>query len=269
MTPPLTKGIQSPLPLSVAIVAYNEENNLHRCLSSCSDLASEIILVDAYSTDRTVEVAESFGVKVTKQRWLGHRDQKNVALRLCTQPWVLALDCDEAVSPELRQAILAFFAGPDFGRYQGAEMARKVYFMGRWITHGDWYPDRKIRLFLRERAYWGGSPEHDRIILKGVCKRLHGDLFHYSFRDSDHLINKMMHYSDVFLLRQKEQNKSWSLISNLARPAWRFARAYILRFGFLDGFPGLWIAVATSFSAFVRYSRLYENMTSGFKRSTG
>ncbi len=258
MKAPIPQQMQLPLPFSIAIVAYNEEGNLHRCLSSCSDLASEIVLVDAHSTDKTIQVAESFGAKVTRQQWLGHRDQKNIALQLCTQPWVLALDCDEALSSKLRQSILAFFAGPDSRRYSGAEMARKVYFMGRWITHGDWYPDRKIRLFLREKARWGGSPEHDRIILQGACKRLRGDLLHYSFKNSDHLISKMMHYSDVFLKRQQDNRATWSLVSNLGRPIWRFFRAYVFRLGFLDGFPGLWVAVATSFSAFVRYSRLYE-----------
>ena len=262
-------ALELPLPLSLSIISRNEEVNLRRCLLSAADLASEIIVVDSGSTDCTREVALEFGAKVSHQDWLGYRDQKNVALQLCTQRWVLALDCDEEVSAELRESILRFFESGDAERYAGAEMARKVFFLGRWITHGDWYPDRKIRLFLRERGKWGGSPEHDRIELtEGGIKRLQGDLHHFSFRDMSHYISKINGFADVFLERQKADGAQWSLWATLFRPWWRFCRAYVIRRGFLDGFPGLWIAVATAFFAFVRYSRKYEDEIGG-RRSAG
>jgi glycosyltransferase involved in cell wall biosynthesis len=249
-----------PLPLSLSIVSCNEEANLRRCLTSAAGLAREIVLVDSGSSDGTLAVAREFGARIVHQDWLGYRDQKNVALGLCTQPWVLALDCDEEVSPELRQSIVTFFEAGDSARFAGAEMARKVFFLGRWITHGDWYPDRKIRLFLREKAHWGGSPEHDRVELKeGEVKRLAGDLHHYSFRDMAHYISKINGFADVFLERQMAGGAQWSLLAAVFRPWWRFFRAYVLRRGFLDGFPGFWIAIATAFFAFVRYSRKYEH----------
>jgi len=247
-----------PLPLSVSIVSCNEETNLRRCLVSVRGLAGESIVVDSGSSDGTLKVACSFGARVHHQDWMGFRDQKNFALELCTQPWVLALDCDEELSPALRHSIEVFFASGDAERYAGAEMARKVFFMGRWIKHGDWYPDRKLRLFRREAGRWGGSPEHDKVILDGPVARLKGDLLHYSFRDISHYISKINVYSDVFLQRQRDAGQNWSLASNVARPLWRFFRAYFLRLGFLDGFPGFWIAVSTAYFAFVRYSRLFE-----------
>ena len=253
------QNIAMPLPISLSIIAQNEEANLARCLQSATGLAEEIIVVDSGSKDRTREIAESFGAEVTHQDWLGHRDQKNVALKLCTRPWVLALDCDEELSPELRESIEKFFRDGLSDKFSGAEFNRKVWFLGRWITHGDWYPDRKLRLFRRELARWGGSPEHDYIEMECPITRLNGDLHHFSFPTTNRYIEKINVYADVFLQRQKAEGARWSLFTNIARPIWRFFRAYILRRGFLDGFPGLWIAIATAFSAFVRYSRKFED----------
>lgn len=259
------------LPISISIVACNEESNLRRCLASAAGLAQEIVVVDSGSTDRTRDVAREFGARVTHQDWLGYRDQKNVALNQCTQPWVLALDCDEELSPVLRESIIAFFDQDEARRPDGAYMARKVWFLGRWITHGDWYPDRKLRLFRREGARWGGSPEHDKIELEPGARTvvLDGDLHHFSFRDMRHYISKINTFSDAFLERQKVAGVRWALSPTLVRPAWRFFRAYVLRRGFLDGFPGLWIAVATAFFAFVRYSRKYEDECLTLRKGEG
>jgi len=249
----------TPLPLSIAIISLNEEGNLRRCLQSAADLAREIVVVDSGSTDRTCDVAREFGARVQHQDYLGQREQKNVALSFCTQPWVLLLDCDEELSPELRSAILAFFESGDADRFAGAKMARKVWFMGRWITHGDWYPDRKLRLFRRDKGRSGGNAAHDKVEVDGPVTVLPGDLHHYSFRDMAHYIGKIKGFADAFLEKQKSEGARWSLAATLFRPWWRFFRAYVLRRGFLDGFPGLWIAVATAFFAFVRYSRKYED----------
>lgn len=248
-----------PLPLSLSIIAFNEEANLGRCLASAADLVEEIVVVDSGSTDRTQEIAGQYGARVVHQDWLGHRDQKNVALGLCTRPWVLALDCDEELSPELRLSIRRFFEGGQDARFEGATCNRKVWFLGRWIMHGDWYPDRKLRLFKRGPARWSGSPEHDFIELPGSTTHLEGDLHHFSFPNMSRYVDKINGFADVFLERQRAEGRRWSLVANVTRPLWRFFRAYVLRRGFLDGFPGLWIAVATAFFAFVRYSRKYED----------
>lgn len=247
-----------PLPISVPVVTLNEERNLERCLRSVDGLASEIVVMDSGSTDGTRAVAERFGATWLHQEWLGFRDQKNAVLAHCTQPWVLALDADEEVSPAMREEILAFFQGPH-ERFAGASFPRKVWFLGRWITHGDWYPDRKVRLVRREGARWGGSPEHDRLEIAGPVLRCRGDLHHYSFPDMNRFIQKTVVFGDEYLRRQLAAGTRWSLAQALFRPWWRFVRAYFLRRGFLDGFPGFWIATGVAWQTFVRHSRLYEH----------
>lgn len=283
------------LPLSVPVMTRNEGANLERCLASVAGLAAEIVILDSGSTDNTREIADRHGARWAHQDWLGFRDQRKAALLLCTQPWILALDADEEVSPAMRADILAFFgrseetaAGPpaasseknppaaDSGLDQipasasapaslhdGASFPRKVWFLGRWITHGDWYPDRKLRLARRDKVVCAGSPGHDRLEVPGAVFKYHGDLHHFSFPDMARYITKINVFADEQLKHQLAQNRKWSLAANLFRPWWRFFRAYVLRRGFLDGFPGLWIAWSTAYQNFVRYSRLYEHTHSG------
>ncbi|MGA3170055.1 MAG: glycosyltransferase family 2 protein [Chthoniobacteraceae bacterium] len=248
-----------PLNLSLAIISFNEEDNLRRCLRSAAHLAREIILLDSGSTDRTCDVARDFGARIQHQDYLGQRDQKAAAVALCTMPWVLILDCDEELSPELKSSIISFFNSGDSEKFSGARMPRKVWFMGRWIIHGDWYPDRKLRLFRRDRGRCAGDAAHDKVQVDGPVKTLEGDLHHYSFRDMRHYIAKINTFSDAFLEKQKTEGARWSLPATLFRPSWRFFRAYIIRRGFLDGFPGLWIALSTAYFTFIRYSRKYED----------
>jgi glycosyltransferase involved in cell wall biosynthesis len=248
------------LPLSIAIISYNEERTLPRCLKSVAELASEIVLVDSGSSDATLSIAASFQARILHQAWLGYGAQKNRCLDECTQPWVLALDCDEELSPELKQSLLDFFQKGDTSRFVGASFARKTWFLDRWITHGDWYPDQQLRLFRRDQGRWVNQI-HEHIALEGPVKKLSGDLLHYSFPSMNAYIDKINPFADAFLKKQLAQKKDWSRAATITRPLWRFFRAYILRCGFLDGFPGLWIAVATAFSVFVRYSRSYNQTT--------
>ena len=250
--------LPEPLPLSLAVISYNEEKRIGKCFESAKGLVREIIVVDSGSTDGTVALAEAAGARVIHQEWLGHRAQKQVALDACTQPWVLMLDCDEELSQELRDSIVEFFKSGDSAWFQGGRFNRKVCFLGRWITHGDWYPDRQLRLVQRDKARIGGIDPHDKVELQGRFKQLRGDLLHDSFPTIKSYLDKITPYSDDFLELQIRKGKRWSLAANLLRPLWRFFRAYILRLGFLDGFPGFWIASATTFSVFIRYSRKYE-----------
>ena len=252
----------SSFPLSISVITRNEASNLERCLASVAGLAGEIVVMDSGSTDATAEIAARHGVRWLHQDWLGYRDQKQAALEQCTQPWVLALDADEEVSPAMRQDILTFFE-QHASRHDGASFPRKVWFLGRWITHGDWYPDRKLRLVRRERARWGGSPEHDKLEVPGTVQACAGDLHHFSFPTMARYVEKINIFADDYLKRQLAEGKQWSPAATLFRPAWRFVRAYVLRRGFLDGFPGLWIAWSTAYQTFVRHSRLYEHQHQG------
>lgn len=247
-----------PLALSLAVISFNEEKRIAKCFESVKGLVREIIVVDSGSTDGTVAVSEVAGARVIQQPWLGHCAQKQVALDHCTQPWVLMLDCDEELSKELRDSIAEFFKSGDADWFQGGRFNRKVCFLGRWITHGDWYPDRQLRLVQRDKARIGGKDPHDKVELQGRFKQLRGDLLHDSFPTIASYLAKIVPYSDDFLERQQVEGRHWSLPANLLRPLWRFFRAYVLRLGFLDGFPGFWIAYATAFSVFFRYSRKYE-----------
>ena len=252
--------MERPLPISVSIVTCNAEQSLRRCLASARGLAAEIVVVDSGSTDGSRGVVDEFGGRWLEQEWLGFRDQKNVALDHCTQPWVLALDSDEELSEELRASIRAFL------REQDLRTSRRWILCAQGLVSGtlgfgteDWYPDYKLRLFRRASGRWGGSPEHDKVILEGTQVKLEGDLHHYSFPSINRYIDKINVFSDEYLKRQIASGTRWSLLHNLFRPVWRFVRCYIIRRGFLDGFPGLWIATGIAFQTFVRHSRTYEH----------
>ncbi len=248
------------LQLSVVIVAKNEAHNLPRCLASVRGWTAETVVVLNNTTDASEQISRDHGATVHHTPWLGYRDTKNHALSLASNNWILSLDADEEVSPALRADLAVFFSRTDLTEISGAKFPRKVWFIDRWITHGDWYPDLSLRLFRRDRARWGGDAHvHEKIEITGPVATLRGDLHHYSFPTLSSHVAKINPFADLFLKQQLERGKTFSLAAALTRPWWRFFRAYILRRGFLDGFPGFYIATATAFSAFVRYSRLYEN----------
>ncbi|MFQ3671830.1 MAG: glycosyltransferase family 2 protein [Verrucomicrobiia bacterium] len=239
------------------MIARNEAANLPRSLASVHGWTSEIILLLNDTTDDSRAIAQTFGARVEERPWTCRRDQKNLALDLATQPWILALDADEVVSPQLQTAIADFIQAGGRG-CQGARFPRRTWFMGRWITHGDWYPDYNLRLFRRGHGRWAGSREHDKLHLDGTAATLPAHLDHYSFPSLLDNIRKIPEYADAFAREQIEAGRRWSLLHTLFRPLWRFFRGYILRRGFLDGFPGLYIAATTALYTFVRYALWYE-----------
>lgn len=249
----------TPLPLSVAIIARNEAETLARCLASVQGWVAEIVVVLNDTTDASGQIAQEHGAIVHHRNWKGFRDSKNEALDLATQAWALCLDADEEVSQSLRSDIEAFFAQGDNQRHVGAEFPRKVWFIDRWITHGDWYPDYSLRLINREASRWGGDEfVHEKMECDGTVTRLSGDLHHYSFPTLSGHVSKINPFADLFLKQQQAKETKFSVFAAVFRPFWRFFRAYFLRLGFLDGYPGFYIAWATAFGAFVRYSRLFE-----------
>lgn len=258
----------TPIPLSVVIVARNEAANLARCLASVQGWGAEIVVVLNETTDNSAEIAARHGAQVIEAEWLGFRETKNFALDKAARPWVLALDADEEVSQALRDEILGFFSPEGASaRFVGADFPRKSWFLGRWITHGDWYPDRCLRLFRTDAGRWGGDPAHTRVIVQGPVAHLRSDLHHYSYPTLPSQVWKMSRQSDDFLRYQSALGRKWSLGQALFRPAWRFLRAYVLRGGFLDGYAGFYIAASTAFGTLLRYSRLYEAEKMGAKRT--
>ena len=248
-----------PLPLSVVIIARNEAHNLGRCLASVQGWVTDALVVLNDTTDESAAVARQHGATVLTTAWKGYRDTKNWALDQATQPWALALDADEEVSPALRADLEAFFRQGDHERFAGARFPRKVWFIDRWITHGDWYPDRSLRLLHRALARWGGDEfVHEKVETNGPVATLRGDLHHYSFPTLGTQVAKINSFADLFVEQQKARGGRFSLVTAIVRPGWRFLRAYVFKLGFLDGYPGFYIAWATAFGALVRYSRLYE-----------
>jgi glycosyltransferase involved in cell wall biosynthesis len=240
------------------MIARNEAQNLPRSLGSVTGWVQEIVVVANDCQDQTVEIARSFGARVEEHPWSCRRDQKNVALERAQGPWILAIDADEEVSPKLKEEIFAFFQRGDHLKWEGAFFPRKTWFLNRWILHGDWYPDYSLRLFRKDCAIWGGSSEHDRVELTGRAKRLTGELLHYSFPTVTSNLPKVVVFAEAFAREKLAEGKRWSLAETLFRSFWRFLRAYLLRLGFLDGYPGFYIAVMTAVATFVRYSKLYE-----------
>jgi glycosyltransferase involved in cell wall biosynthesis len=241
--------------LSVCIVAMDEEENLADCLRS-ADFADEWIVVDSHSKDRTREVAASLGARVVERDWPGHVEQKNFALDQASHDWVLCLDADERVSPELRASIVDALGRADLP--DGFECARRTRYLGRWIRHGGWYPDRKLRLFRRSAGRWGGTNPHDHVRVEGRVDRLCGDLLHHSYRSlSDHL-RTIDSFTTIAAREKHARGERSSLADRVLRPLGKFLRMYVLRAGFLDGWPGFAAAVSGAYYVFLKYAKLHE-----------
>jgi len=242
--------------ISVAIIAYNEEHNIERALRSVA-WADEIVVVDSQSTDRTVEICRRYTDNVVVHPWQGHIPQKNFALAQATNEWVLSIDADEEVSPELANSIKTILAqGPEFDGYA---VKRKVFYLGKWVKHSGWYPDYRIRLVKKENACWGGESVHDVLEVNGSTTKIRdGDLFHYTYRDlSDH-ISKINSYTTIMAKNKFEACKRACWCDVVFRPILSFFKKYIFQLGFLDGFHGLIICVLASYYVFLKYLKLWE-----------
>jgi glycosyltransferase involved in cell wall biosynthesis len=243
--------------ISACITAGNEEEQIRRCLKSV-EWADEIVVVDSFSTDRTVEICKEFTDRVYEHKWLGYIGQKNLAKDLAEGPWILFVDADEEVSAELRDEILSAFDSGESRSMSGYEFPRMVYYLGRWIRHGDWYPDVKLRLFRKEHGRCGGKEPHDRLIVEGNVKRLKNCMYHYTYADIADQVSTMNRFSSITAAGQSDAGRPFRMSDVLFRPVFRFIRGYFIRGGFLDGLPGLVVAVTTSFGVFIKYAKLWE-----------
>ncbi len=248
------------LPISVCLIAANEAHRIRGALESVAPWTSEIIVVlNDDVNDGTDKIAESFGAKVFREPWKGHVAQKNSAAEKASGDWILGLDADEVISPGLRSEIQKLFLEPEKIKPIAAfSFPRCTFYSGRWIRHGDWYPDRKVRLWRRGQAKWGGLNPHDAVIVNGRTKKLNEDLLHYSMEDLNHLIRKTISYTDIIARQKFESGQHAGLFTLWFRPFWRFVRGYFLRQGFLDGWQGFSIAWLGAFYTFLRYAKVRE-----------
>lgn len=248
------------LPVSVCLIAGNEALRIGRTLQSVAGWAAEIIVVINHDVqDGTDKIAASFGAKVFREPWKGHIAQKNSAAQKAGQDWLLGLDADEVVSPELQEEFQRLFAGPEKCRRAAAfRFPRCTFYCGGWIRHGDWYPDYQTRLWRRGTAQWGGVDPHDKLLVNGSVGSLQGDLLHYSMENIEHQIQKTIRYADVFVATCHAENRRITFWQLLIRPPWRFIRGYLFKLGFLDGWRGLSVAWMTAFYTFLRYFKAIE-----------
>lgn len=242
-------------PLSAVIVTFNEEHNIGRCIESVKEVADEIIVLDSFSTDRTVAIARSLGAIVHQEKFRGNIEQKNLVVQLAFNDYVLSLDADEALDAKL---IVSIREAKKSFSYRAYGMNRCTNYCGHFIRHGLWYPDRKIRLFDRTCVRWGDVNLRDRIKMHGdfPIGKLDGEILHYSFDSPDDLVWQNNRLSSIAAasLYTRGQRSSW--FKMLFRPAWTFINGYFFRWGFLDGFDGFVIAVHTSHQVFMKYSKL-------------
>jgi len=244
-------------PLSAVIITLNEENKIGRCIDSLWHVADEIIVLDSFSTDNTIAIAKEKGAIVKQQKFAGYIEQKNLALKFATHDYILSLDADEALSPELISSILK--EKKEF-KFKAYSMNRYNHYCGKFIKHGLWYPDRKIRLFDKRFAKWGGMNPHDKIKQTQNVKphRLKGNILHFTFnRIEEHLErNQRMSSIAAASIIEAGKMKHWSKI--FLSPAWSFFHGYFLRLGFLDGYYGFIIAKQTAHLSFLKYQKLHR-----------
>jgi len=238
--------------ISAAIITLNEERNLPRAIESlrCCD---EILVVDSGSTDRTVEVAEKYGARVIEANWRGYAGQKNYASDQAANDWVLSIDADEALSEELEAEIWQIKKnGPQFDAYTFPRLAQ---YLGKWILHSGWYPDRKIRLFDRRHAKWVGEYVHESVVSEGRVGELNGNLLHYTCGSLSEHLKSMDRYTTLAAEEVVARGKPVGTRRLLVDPAWTFVRTYFLQGGYLDGVEGLAIAYMASLYTFLKYAK--------------
>jgi len=240
------------LNLSVTIITLNVEQSLSKCLQSVA-FADEIIVVDSGSEDKTCDIAQEFGACVLHQDWLGYGAQKQFAVEQAKHDWVLCLDADEWVSEELRDSIKSTLQNPQYKAYQFPRCNR---FLGRWLRHGEGYPDYNLRLYHRRYAAWTLDPVHEHVKTESEVGRLNGDLMHESEEGLERYLQKQNRYTSLQAQALFEQGKGFSLVNMLFSPVFRFIKFYLIRSGWRDGIPGLIHISIGCFNTFIKNAKL-------------
>jgi glycosyltransferase involved in cell wall biosynthesis len=245
---------QEKLPVSAVIITLNEEKALPKCLESVS-FAAEIVVVDSGSTDRTIEIAEQYGAIVIHQEWLGYGKQKQFAVDQASHDWVYCLDADEWVSDELANSIQGVIPYPEYVAY---ESPRCNKFLGRWLRHGEGYPDYNLRLFNRKFARWSNDLVHEHVVCNGQVGRLAGDLMHESEDTLENYLSKQNRYTSLQAEVQANRCNKPSIIRTVFSPFVRFIKMYFVRLGFRDGFPGFVHISVGCLNSYIKNLKIYE-----------
>ena len=242
------------IPLSVVIIAKNAASQIGACLDSVT-FADEVLVVDSGSEDETRAIADVKGCRVIEKEWLGFGQQKQFAVTQAKYDWVLCLDVDECVTPPLEDSIRAVLASP---KHKAFRMSRRNRFLGKWLAHGEGYPDWSLRLFHRQHASWSNDPVHEAVITTVEVGELDGDLLHDSAEDVTTYLQKQNRYSSLHAEALFQQGVRAGYLKLFLSPLARFIKFYFLRLGFLDGGPGFAHVAVGCFAAFAKYAKLIE-----------
>ncbi len=245
----------SPIKISAVIITFNEARNITRCIDSLDGVVDEVVVVDSFSTDKTREICESMGAKFVCHEFEGHIQQKNWAITQASYAYVLSLDADEALSEELKESILAV---KENWQADGYSFNRLNNYCGKWIKHGGWYPDRKLRLWDKSKGQWGGRNPHDTFIMKPKTqtKHLKGDLLHYSYYTIEEHRIQANKFARIGAKSYWEHGKKAPLYKVIFSPVVRFVSSYFIQLGFLDGYYGWVIAVISYRETKLKYKLL-------------
>lgn len=241
-------------PLSLVIITFNEAANIADCIRSVGELASEVLVLDSFSTDNTREIAASLGARVETHAFDGHIQQKNRAKKMASHQWVLSLDADERLSPELKHAIATALADP---KHEGYAMNRLNFFCGRPIRSCGWYPDRKLRLWKKDAGNWGGVNPHDRFELEhgNAPGFLQGDLLHFTYASREAMELQVQKFADIAARQNQHKSFGYLWSKMMFSPLFKFIRTYILKQGFRDGRDGFFICRMQAREVFLKYQR--------------
>jgi len=243
--------------ISVVIITFNEEKNIGRCLDSVQEIADDIVVVDSFSTDKTKSIALEKGARFVEHAFEGHIQQKNWAITQAVHPVILSLDADEAPDEALCREIKKV---KDNWNYDGYSFNRLNNYCGKWIRHGGWYPDRKLRLWDSRKGKWGGINPHDTFIMDVGSKigYISGNLLHYSFYSVSQHVLQVNKFSDISSKADIERGKRTNLLQLYVAPKWKFLRDYIFKLGILDGYYGYVVAKISAHARFLKYVKMIE-----------
>jgi glycosyltransferase involved in cell wall biosynthesis len=242
--------------ISATVITKNEQDNIVLCLRSLA-WADEIVVVDSQSGDQTVRLAQANGARVIINPWPGHIQQKNFAIEQATGDWILSLDADEVVTPELREEIQAARQKGFCGR-DGFYLPRQSMFLGKWIRHGGWYPDRHLRLFKKDKGRFGGMNPHDKVMLNGQAGRFKNHLLHYTYPSLETYFTRLNSYTGIAARELFNHGRRFSPLKLIFSPPATFIKMYLIKMGFLDGLEGLILGILSAFSVLVKNLKLWE-----------
>lgn len=251
--------------ISAFVICMNEEDQIEDCLSTLS-FCDEIVVIDSFSTDRTVEIAKNMGAKVIQRPWPGYREQKSFGLTVCTHSWVINIDADERVSPELRDRVLEVLEREQREKEEGKSTTvadgyyvnRVVFYLERWWRQGGWYPEYRLRFFRRELTTWGGVEPHEKPIVQGRTEILPGELQHFTYKNLDEQLSRLHSLSSIAAREEFKSGERAGLFSILVNPCLRVIKFYLLKKGYREGKAGLVVALAEGYYTFMKYAKIWE-----------